>query len=356
MERTTRVVSGPLAHKMQRLAAGARGRGRGRDHFAVAARCASGGRLYTSRNCRGLAAGDPHRARPRRLQRHTESDMPARHGARRSADAYLRLARRRVTRQRSARTPGRLCAHRRKGSLELFPPGGPRAAGPSQLGGWRGSPTLHSCLGGLSSAVCPTWMPSGDPWSPPSPNKRPSHGRPFGEADRNWFTGTLRAPPATAHTKTEAFVCAESPRRGRRGAPMGSRPDGLGDSSRGDRHRGAKPLTSGMKRMLVLTRTAGLPVHFTHGVAALESADGQACAALADVLLRGISQVRVRRLLRRSPVARAKLPSDWARGLHRSAGLFTLTQWTTALEAGAPWAQIRRSCRTGTAAQARAAC
>ncbi|MDP1907531.1 MAG: PD-(D/E)XK nuclease family protein, partial [Hyphomicrobium sp.] len=88
--------------------------------------------------------------------------------------------------------------------------------------------------------------------------------------------------------------------------------------------------------MLVLSRNAGLPIHFTHGLSALEDAAGQACAALADILLRGLSQERIRQLVRQSPRARMALPDDWSRGLRRSAGLFTLTQWTTALEAARP--------------------
>ena len=48
--------------------------------------------------------------------------------------------------------------------------------------------------------------------------------------------------------------------------------------------------------MLVLAADAGLPLHFSHGVPALASREGQACAALADVLLNGLSQDRVRRL------------------------------------------------------------
>lgn len=85
--------------------------------------------------------------------------------------------------------------------------------------------------------------------------------------------------------------------------------------------------------MLVLSREACLPLHFTHGVTALENPAGQACAALADVLLRGLSQARVRRLLRRSVPARTGLPDDWAVGLRRAAGLFTVEQWRTALAA-----------------------
>src|SRR5262249_47694569 len=48
---------------------------------------------------------------------------------------------------------------------------------------------------------------------------------------------------------------------------------------------------------LVLTNTSEFPVHFSHGVPALSTREGQACAALAEILLNGISQDRVRRFL-----------------------------------------------------------
>lgn len=51
------------------------------------------------------------------------------------------------------------------------------------------------------------------------------------------------------------------------------------------------------EHFLVLRADAGLPVHFSHGVPALASREGQACCALADPLLNGLSQDRKRRLL-----------------------------------------------------------
>jgi hypothetical protein len=85
---------------------------------------------------------------------------------------------------------------------------------------------------------------------------------------------------------------------------------------------------------LVLSREAGLPVHFTHGIPALATREGQACAALADILLRGLSQERVRLLFARLPRSPAKenLPGDWAKGLRRSAALTSPALWRHALE------------------------
>lgn len=85
---------------------------------------------------------------------------------------------------------------------------------------------------------------------------------------------------------------------------------------------------------LVLSREAGLPVHFTHGIPALATREGQVCAALADILLRGLSQERVRLLFARLPRGpiQENLPSDWAKGLRRSAALTSPGLWRHALE------------------------
>jgi hypothetical protein len=55
---------------------------------------------------------------------------------------------------------------------------------------------------------------------------------------------------------------------------------------------------------LAYANNAGLPLHFSHGVPALSTPEGQACAALADILTNGLSQERVWRLFaacRRAP-------------------------------------------------------
>ena len=48
--------------------------------------------------------------------------------------------------------------------------------------------------------------------------------------------------------------------------------------------------------MLALSGDANIPIHFVHGVKAVTTRDGQTAAALAEVLIKGISQERVRRL------------------------------------------------------------
>jgi hypothetical protein len=89
------------------------------------------------------------------------------------------------------------------------------------------------------------------------------------------------------------------------------------------------------EQVLALATDAGLPLHFSHGVPALASREGQACAALADVLLNGLSQERVRRLVGH---ARGRgrgvkdLPRNWAQGLVPGAALFELHEWCRALD------------------------
>jgi hypothetical protein len=87
--------------------------------------------------------------------------------------------------------------------------------------------------------------------------------------------------------------------------------------------------------MLVLAADAGLPLHFSHGVPALASREGQACAALADVLLNGLSQDRVRRLFGHAAghsQGLRGLPPTWAQGLQAAAALFELDQWRRSLD------------------------
>src|SRR4029077_5280845 len=87
--------------------------------------------------------------------------------------------------------------------------------------------------------------------------------------------------------------------------------------------------------MLVLAADASLPLHFSHGVPALASREGQACAALADILLNGLSQERVRRFFSHAAAhsrALAELPATWAQGLRPGAALFELEQWRRALD------------------------
>lgn len=75
---------------------------------------------------------------------------------------------------------------------------------------------------------------------------------------------------------------------------------------------------------------SSLPVHFAHGRAATSLPEGQACAALARVLLHGPSQDRVRRLvplLRSVGKVLGDLPSSWQKALPPDAALATAARW-----------------------------
>lgn len=151
-------------------------------------------------------------------------------------------------------------------------------------------------------------------------------------ADRSWFPGIPIEPPASDRICPTAVICADPQSEvveALRWARM-LLASGVPASHIALAAASCEPWD---ETMLVLARAGELPVHFTHGIAAIEEPAGQACAALADVLLRGLSQERVRRLLRRSVRAREGLPDDWTNGLRRSAGLFTEEQWHTALVA-----------------------
>lgn len=88
------------------------------------------------------------------------------------------------------------------------------------------------------------------------------------------------------------------------------------------------------EHVVALAQETGLPVSFAHGRPCLGTADGQSCAALADVLLHGLSQARVRRLLALTTGQRTvldALPRDWLR-VPRSASLTSVTEWAQALD------------------------
>ena len=88
------------------------------------------------------------------------------------------------------------------------------------------------------------------------------------------------------------------------------------------------------EHFLALTANTGLRIHFSHGISALTGRDGQRCAALADVLVRGLSEQRIRRLLALCAGERTeldRLPPDWLRALPRGASLLSFGDWERVL-------------------------
>ena len=114
-------------------------------------------------------------------------------------------------------------------------------------------------------------------------------------ADAAWFRGDVKtATGVTAtpvqvtcadsrHEVLEAFRCARALIASGQARPKAIAICGV-TTDEWDEH------------VIALTEETGLPVCFPHGRPCLGTADGQRCAALADVLLHGLSQARVRRL------------------------------------------------------------
>lgn len=86
---------------------------------------------------------------------------------------------------------------------------------------------------------------------------------------------------------------------------------------------------------LALRAEANLDLHFVHGVKATACREGQAAAALADILLRGLSQTRLRRL---SSLLSAysgpfqNLPAGWTRLLPSDSPLTSESSWKRLLD------------------------
>jgi hypothetical protein len=82
--------------------------------------------------------------------------------------------------------------------------------------------------------------------------------------------------------------------------------------------------------MLTLRSDANLDIRFVHGTSAMATRDGQAAAALGDILSRGLSQARLRRLasLCRDTGLFAGMPEGWLRVLPEDAPLSSQAAWT----------------------------
>lgn len=84
---------------------------------------------------------------------------------------------------------------------------------------------------------------------------------------------------------------------------------------------------------LALRDDADIDLHFVHGIKTFTTRDGQAAAALADIVVRGLSQSRLRRLaaLCRDSTPFKTLPQGWLRILPANAPLSTLGAWNRLL-------------------------
>ncbi|MNJ13262.1 PD-(D/E)XK nuclease superfamily protein [compost metagenome] len=83
------------------------------------------------------------------------------------------------------------------------------------------------------------------------------------------------------------------------------------------------------EHFLALRADANLDLHFVHGIKTVSTREGQAAAALADIVVYGLSQSRVRRLasLCRDSAAWESLPKGWQRILPNDAPLLKVKSW-----------------------------
>ena len=153
--------------------------------------------------------------------------------------------------------------------------------------------------------------------------------------DRSWFKGRLLSDAPQALPELVAESSAD-PRAEVVEALRWARAR-LSEGTLQAEHLGLAAVSTEVfdEHMLVLSRTAQLRVHFSHGRPALTFPDGQACAALADILLNGLDQPRVRRLIRRLPESGLlkRLPEGWTTSVPQGAGLFTVAHWQAVIAA-----------------------
>lgn len=153
--------------------------------------------------------------------------------------------------------------------------------------------------------------------------------------DRTWFRGNLNLKPLERPPSITGEICADPRSEVVEALRWARMLLARGEIKASDVAIVAASPAAWDEHFLVLATEANLPIHFSHGIPALSVAEGQACAALADVLTGGIGQDRIRRLMRRLPKTEtlSRIPADWSSGLPRSAGLFNLDQWRQALRA-----------------------
>ena len=155
-------------------------------------------------------------------------------------------------------------------------------------------------------------------------------------SDTEWFRGEITRGVAESLLTPEVVSCAD-PHAEAVEALRWARELIASGQARPQEIALCAPATSAWDEHLVtLTHGTDLPLYFSNGIPALSTSEGQACAALADVLLHGLSQDRIRRLVghaRRRGAPLEDLTHDWARDIPSEATLYHLDQWRRALAA-----------------------
>jgi PD-(D/E)XK nuclease superfamily protein len=161
----------------------------------------------------------------------------------------------------------------------------------------------------------------------------PVEWRATGPVDRKWFVGRLVEQPLSTPEVSRVEAAADNRSEVVEALRWARELLSTGDVAASDIAIACTLPGDYDEHALVLRREASLPIHFSRGIPALSTAAGQSCAALADILLRGLSQNRVRRVLLGLPRAGVLnlLPVDWSKGIRPAASLNTVQQWETAL-------------------------
>ncbi|MDQ0333307.1 RecB family exonuclease [Mesorhizobium sp. YL-MeA3-2017] len=156
--------------------------------------------------------------------------------------------------------------------------------------------------------------------------------------EQTWFRGSIRKKPATTPARTTVEASADPKSEVIEALRWTRQLLASGEVHAKDIAIAATSTQDWDDHFLAYARSAGLPLHFSHGVPALSTPEGQACAALADILANGLNQERVWRLVRRLPVHpfAGQIPSDWFVAIPRGAGLRSLDQWREVLAAARP--------------------
>lgn len=97
--------------------------------------------------------------------------------------------------------------------------------------------------------------------------------------------------------------------------------------------------------MLAVCESSKLGIHFVHGISCVHRIEGQAASALADILLRGLSQKRVQRLIDTLQGLGADavhgLAGDWSTNFRPDAALTELSRWEKVLNSSPKLAELK---------------
>lgn len=156
-----------------------------------------------------------------------------------------------------------------------------------------------------------------------------------GTDDHVWFKGEIIPGDQPMPAAPEVVSCVDPRAEVVEALRWARKLIATGRSPPGDIAIASASTHSWDEHVLSLAAHAELPLHSSHGVPAIACFEGQACGALADILLNGLSQGRVRRLLRHRAClggALGDLPAAWNQGIPRDASLLDVGHWRRVLE------------------------